>query len=106
MLYSISSLYFLIFTTAMTSLATEMGVKQGQLQGEKASMLALLRIVCPVLYGALYLKGKEWGLHHDETAIRANNLLSLMKGYIGLKLPFVLNIILSVLAFFLAWKNI
>ena len=89
----------------MTSLATEMGVKQGQLQGEKASMLALLRIICPVLYGSLYLKGKEWGLHHDNSA-RSANLLSLTKRTIGTKLPFVLNIILSILALYLAWKNI
>ena len=31
-------------TTAMTSLASELGVPQGQLQGEKASMVALLKI--------------------------------------------------------------
>eukprot|EP00985_Skeletonema_marinoi_P023079 scaffold15089_cov70-Skeletonema_marinoi.AAC.1 len=34
-------------TTAITSLANERGIPQGQLQGEKASMLALLKIGCP-----------------------------------------------------------
>ena len=93
-------------STAMTSLASDMGIKQGQLQGEKASMLALLRIVCPVAYGALYLRGKEWSLLSDNGAMEVGDALSIIKGWIGLKLPFVMNIGLGVIALLVTWKNI
>jgi DHA1 family multidrug resistance protein-like MFS transporter len=91
-------------STAMTALASENGVKQGQLQGEKASMLALLRIICPVVYGMLYLRGKEWSLL-SETG-EAINALRLVKGWIGTKLPFMLNIVFSLVALIITWKNI
>ena len=91
-------------STAMTSLASTIGVKQGQLQGEKASMLALLRIMCPIIYGMLYLRGKEWSLSSNSDSIES--ALSLVKGFIGTKLPFVLNILLGVVAFVITWKNI
>ena len=91
-------------STAMTSLASEIGVKQGQLQGEKASMLALLRIGCPLLYGALYLKGKEWSLLTENGLV--GNTFAMTKAWIGTKLPFVLNIILGIFAFAITWKNI
>ena len=91
-------------STAMTSLASEIGVKQGQLQGEKASMLALLRIGCPLLYGMLYLKGKEWSLLAENDLV--DNAFALTKTWIGTKLPFVLNIIIGIAAFIITWKNI
>jgi DHA1 family multidrug resistance protein-like MFS transporter len=91
-------------STAMTSLASDMGVKQGQLQGEKASMLALLRIICPVVYGMLYLKGKEWSSLNDAGTM--NYAVILIQRWIGTKLPFVLNIILGMVAFIITWKNI
>jgi DHA1 family multidrug resistance protein-like MFS transporter len=91
-------------STAMTSLASDMGVKQGQLQGEKASMLALLRIICPVVYGMLYLRGKEWSSFNDTDTL--DNALILVQRWIGTKLPFVLNIILGMVAFMITWKNI
>ena len=94
-------------TAAITSLANELGLPQGQLQGEKASMSALLKIICPVIYSTLYLKGKEWssmGIGDDD---RANKLgLQMIMGKIGKKLPFVLNCILSVMAFVVTWQNL
>ncbi|KAL3827615.1 hypothetical protein ACHAXA_000488, partial [Cyclostephanos tholiformis] len=53
---------------AMASLATELGLPQGRLQGEKASMLALLKIGSPIIYGMLYLRGKAWSIG-DGSAI-------------------------------------
>ncbi|KAL7518856.1 hypothetical protein ACHAWX_003660 [Stephanocyclus meneghinianus] len=91
-------------SAAMTSLASELGVRQGQLQGEKASMLALFRILCPVVYGMLYLMGKEWSLEKENGMMEGT--LSLMRGWIGTKLPFVLNIILGIVAFVITWINI
>jgi DHA1 family multidrug resistance protein-like MFS transporter len=94
-------------TAAITSLANELELPQGQLQGEKASMSALLKIICPVIYSTLYLKGKEWssmGIGDDD---RANKLgLQMIMGKIGKKLPFVLNCILSVMAFAVTWQNL
>lgn len=91
-------------SAAMTSLASELGVRQGQLQGEKASMLALFRILCPVVYGMLYLMGKEWSSERENGMMEGT--LSLMRGWIGTKLPFVLNIILGIVAFVITWINI
>jgi DHA1 family multidrug resistance protein-like MFS transporter len=94
-------------TAAITSLANELGLPQGQLQGEKASMSALLKIICPVIYSTLYLKGKEWsnmGIGNDD---RANKLgLQMIMRKLGKKLPFVLNCILSVMAFAVTWQNL
>ncbi len=94
-------------TAAITSLANELGLPQGQLQGEKASMSALLKIICPVIYSTLYLKGKEWssmGIGNDD---RANKLgLQMIMGKLGKNLPFVLNCILSVMAFAVTWQNL
>eukprot|EP00984_Skeletonema_dohrnii_P003863 scaffold1333_cov130-Skeletonema_dohrnii-CCMP3373.AAC.16 len=91
-------------TTAITSLANERGIPQGQLQGEKASMLALLKIGCPVIYSALYLKGKEWNMSMNDT--EGNKLaLQMIMGKFGKKMPFVLNCILGVIAFIVTWQN-
>jgi DHA1 family multidrug resistance protein-like MFS transporter len=94
-------------TAAITTLANDLKLPQGQLQGEKASMSALLKIICPVIYSTLYLKGKEWssmGIGNDD---RANKLgLQMIMGKLGKKLPFVLNCILSVMAFAVTWQNL
>mmetsp|Transcript_12738 Transcript_12738/g.19711 ORF Transcript_12738/g.19711 Transcript_12738/m.19711 type:complete len:532 (+) Transcript_12738:98-1693(+) len=91
-------------TTAITSLANERGIPQGQLQGEKASMLALLKIGCPVIYSALYLKGKEWSMSMNDA--EGNKLaLQMIMGKFGKKMPFVLNCILGVIAFIVTWQN-
>lgn len=94
-------------TTAITSLANDLGVPQGQLQGEKASMLALLKIVCPVIYSALYLKGKEWSMSCSITDNEGSRLaLQMMMGKFGKKMPFVLNCILGLSAFAVTWQNL
>lgn len=94
-------------TAAITSLANELKLPQGQLQGEKASMSALLKIICPVIYSTLYLKGKEWSSMDIGNDDRANKLgLQMIMGKLGKKLPFVLNCILSVMAFAVTWQNL
>lgn len=88
-------------SAAMTSLASEMGVQQGKLQGEKASMLAFLKIGSPIVYSMLYLQGKSWGSKMAGDAVG----LDLILGKIGRKLPFVLNVILGLCAFALTWQS-
>lgn len=95
-------------SAAMTSLASDIGVPQGRLQGEKASMLALLKIACPVVYGMLYLKGNAWkngsvvGMADGETVVWLDMIMS----KIGRKLPFVLNVLLGICAFGVSWQNL
>ena len=92
-------------TTAITSLANERGIPQGQLQGEKASMLALLKIICPVIYSALYLKGKEWSMNSFDGAEENKFALQMIMGKFGKKLPFVLNCTLGVIAFIVTLQS-
>ena len=64
-------------------------------------MLALLKIICPVIYSALYLKGKEWSMSSTE----GNKLaFQMIMGKFGKKMPFVLNVVLGVLAFIVTWQ--
>jgi len=87
--------------TAMASLATARGLPQGQLQGEKAAMLALLKIGMPLAYGGLYLGGKAWvgagggGSGWPPSARR-----------IGRNLPFVFNVLLGIAACAVAWGHL
>jgi len=93
-------------TAAMTSLANEMGVRQGRLQGEKASMLALLKIACPVLYSMLYLRGKAWSEASSNNMMVGSDIvgLEMIMGKVGRKLPFLLNICLGICALAVTWK--
>jgi hypothetical protein len=97
---------------AMTSLATELGVPQGRLQGEKASMLALLKIGSPIVYGMLYLRGKSWNSAYAAAAGGKMNgvvdkvLSNVVMGKIGMKLPFVLNVILGLCALVISGQNL
>ena len=93
-------------STAMTSLATEMDIPQGQLQGERASMLALLKISMPLVYGMLYLKGKAWNGMNAMGSADAAVGLEMIMGKIGRKLPFVLNVVLGICAFGVTWQNL
>ena len=94
-------------TTAITTLANDLGVPQGQLQGEKASMVAMLKIVMPVVYSALYLKGKEWSTSSMMTNSEGKKLaIRMIMGKFGKKMPFVLNCILGGAAFSLTWQNL
>jgi len=68
---------------AIAAQGTKAGVPQGQLAGERASLLALLKVIGPVLYSALYRKGTKIGMPN---------------------LPFVFNMVLSVAALVLCQK--
>ncbi|KAL9178645.1 hypothetical protein ACHAXT_001983 [Thalassiosira profunda] len=92
-------------STAITSLATERGIPQGQLQGEKASMLAALKVLSPLVYSTLYLKGKAWANSAAEGGVGASGL-ELVATKLGRKLPFVLNIVLGMCAFAVTWQNL
>ncbi len=91
----------------MTSLAYDLGIPQGELAGQKASMSALLKIICPVLYSWLYLKGKSLGadviISSDSTDFLG---IAMPLNKVGRKLPFVLNALLGLVAFGVTWKNI
>lgn len=97
-------------SAAMASLASELGVPQGKLQGEKASMLALLKIGSPIIYGMLYLRGKAWsvgGVDGMGGVGGPDKVWSdIVMGRIGRKLPFVLNVVLGLCAFAVTWQNL
>lgn len=64
---------------ALVSQGKASGVPQGELAGERASMVALLKVIGPILYSTLYVQGR---------------------GKLGMRqLPFVFNIILAASAF-------
>jgi MFS family permease len=46
----------------LTTKVTALGVKQGEFAGEKASLLAMVKIGCPLLYGSLYVLGSRAGV--------------------------------------------
>ena len=43
----------------MTAQASKLGIPQGQLAGERVSLLALLKVVGPIFYSALHMKGNQ-----------------------------------------------
>ena len=63
---------------ALVSAGARTGLPQGELAGERASLMALLKVLGPLLYGTLYIQGQR--------------LLGTKK------LPFLFNIGLSVVA--------
>lgn len=96
---------------AMTTLANELGLLQGRLQGEKASMLALLKIGSPIVYGMLYLRGKTWSSAYAASGGKNDGVVdkvlsNVVMGKIGMKLPFVLNVILGLCALVISWQNL
>jgi hypothetical protein len=62
--------------------ANHSGLPQGEMAGERASLMALLKVLGPVVYSTLYLQGRQW----FGTSI----------------LPFVFNIGLAALALVIA----
>jgi len=88
-------------SSAMMSLANELSIPQGQLQGEKASMLALCKISSPIVYGWLYIKGKSF----SSSSIVDGNAAQIIMSKIGSRMPFVLNLVLGILAFLLTWVS-
>lgn len=67
---------------AFVSEGQRSGIPQGQLAGERSSMMALLKIVGPIMYSALYVQGR------DRFGIAS--------------LPFIFNILLGSLGFILS----
>ena len=66
-------------TAALVSEGRKSGVPQGELAGERSSIIALLKVVGPIWYSMLYVQGKEFA---------------------GVKnLPFIFNIAISILSF-------
>eukprot|EP00978_Attheya_sp_CCMP212_P035578 scaffold155559_cov47-Attheya_sp.AAC.2 len=70
-------------TAALTLEGSKTGVPQGELAGERAALVAILKILGPIFYGSLYLHGNRLGLPH---------------------LPFLFNMTLTVLALILGQK--
>lgn len=84
-------------SAAIAGLANDLALPMGKLQGEKASLLALLKIIVPVIYSSLYLTGKKWNTMTGSSRIEK---------MIGQKLPFVMNVILGAFTFMLTWRHI
>jgi len=49
-------------TTMMTSEGAKLGIPQGQLSGDRANLVAWLKVVGPLVYGALYVRGVSAGV--------------------------------------------
>ena len=49
-------------TSMMTSEGAKLGIPQGQLSGDRANLIAWLKVVGPLLYGTLYVRGSAAGL--------------------------------------------
>jgi len=67
----------------MTTHGTKSGLPQGKLAGERASLLAILKVLGPIIYSFLYAQGREIGIRN---------------------LPFVFNIGLAIVALLLCQK--
>ena len=67
---------------ALISQGSKAGVPQGQLAGERSSLAALLKVIAPILYSALYIQGgKQLGVRN---------------------LPFLFNVVVALGAFVLS----
>ena len=67
-------------TTMITSEGVKREIPQGQLSGDRANMVAWLKVIGPLLYGQLYVRGSGIGLPQS---------------------PFILNAVLCAVALFL-----
>lgn len=66
-------------TAALVAEGTKSGIPQGELAGERSSFLALMKVIGPIWYSMLYVKGKK---------------------FLGVgSLPFLFNAILAMIAF-------
>jgi MFS family permease len=63
---------------ALISEGTKSGLPQGEMAGERAALVALLKVIGPIWYSTLYLQGQRWMQTHY--------------------LPFFFNITLSIMA--------
>ena len=46
---------------ALTEQGVRCGVPLGQLAGERSNLVAWLKVVCPLVFGQLYLQGRRVG---------------------------------------------
>jgi len=67
-------------TTMMTSQGAKLGIAQGQLSGDRANMIAWLKVIGPIIYGTLYVRGVSANLPQA---------------------PFILNVVLTAAALML-----
>jgi len=67
-------------TTMMTSEGAKLGIPQGQLSGDRANLVAWLKVIGPLIYGALYVRGVGMGVPQA---------------------PFILNVVLTAAALML-----
>jgi predicted MFS family arabinose efflux permease len=63
---------------ALISEGTKSGLPQGEMAGEQAALVALLKVIGPIWYSTLYLQGQRWMQTHY--------------------LPFFFNVTLSIMA--------
>ena len=49
-------------TTMMASQGAKLGIPQGQLSGDRANLVAWLKVIGPLVYGALYVRGVSAGV--------------------------------------------
>ena len=71
---------------ALVAAGTATGLPQGELAGERAALMALLKVAGPIVYGTLLVQGEHW---------------------LGTKkLPFFFNIGLSLVALVVAWVHL
>ena len=72
-------------TTMMTSEGAKLGIPQGQLSGDRANLIAWLKVVGPLVYGALYVRGVGAGVPQAPFVLNvALTAAALMLGPIAL----------------------
>ena len=72
-------------TTVMTTEGARLGVPQGQLSGDRANMMAWLKVLGPLAYGTLYVRGVQAGVPTAPfIANAALTLASLVLGFYAL----------------------
>jgi hypothetical protein len=49
-------------STALTTIGASKGIPQGQLSGDRSNLIAILKVLGPAVYGALYVRGQGAGL--------------------------------------------
>ena len=49
-------------STSLTTCAGKLGIPQGQLSGDRANLIAILKVLGPAIYGRLYVSGVQRGV--------------------------------------------
>lgn len=68
-------------SVSMTAEGVRRGIPQGQLSGDRANMVAWLKVVGPLLYGQLYVRGDALGV--PQAPFGLNALLALVSLLLG-----------------------